>query len=76
MLNKTILRNDIKKLMQDMMKRENSSIDEFATRLANAVDSYVKGASVVATPAQVAAAALSNAGGPVVAAGNLNSTLN
>jgi hypothetical protein len=32
-----------------MMERENTSIDEFATRLSDAIDSYVKQASVVYT---------------------------
>lgn len=58
-----------------MMRRENASIDEFATRLADAVDSYVKGATITASPAQITAAVMSNGGGPVVAANNLNSTL-
>jgi DNA-binding transcriptional regulator YbjK len=74
-LNKAGLKNEIKTLMQDMMQREQASIDEFAGRLADAVDGYVKTATVTATPAQVLAAALSNGGGSVVADNNLISTL-
>jgi hypothetical protein len=48
-LNKTDLKNDIASIMTDMMERENTSIDEFATRLSDAIDSYVKQASVVYT---------------------------
>lgn len=45
-LNKTELRNDIKSILEDMMQRENTSIDEFATRLSDSIDSYVKGAEI------------------------------
>lgn len=48
-LDKTILKNEIKSLMQDMMQKENASFDEFATRLSDAVDEYVKTATVSTT---------------------------
>lgn len=35
--------------MQDMLQKEQSSIDEFATRLSDAVDTYVKTATVSTT---------------------------
>jgi len=75
-LDKTNLKNSIKALLEDMMSKEDASYNEFAERLADAVDTYVKTATVVATPAQVTAAAMSNGGGAVVAANNLISTLN
>lgn len=56
-LNKTGLKNSIKSLMQDMMKKEDASIDEFAGKLSDAVDTYVKTGSVsvsVGIPVQVA----------------------
>ncbi len=46
-LDKDRLKNKIKQIMQDMMTRENNSIDEFADRLAQAVVDEVKEASIV-----------------------------
>lgn len=48
-LDKATLKNEIKSLMQDMLQKEQSSIDEFATRLSDAVDTYVKTATVSTT---------------------------
>lgn len=48
-LNKTELKNEIVSIMTDMMQRENTSIEEFATRLSDAVDVYVKGADIIYT---------------------------
>lgn len=45
-LNKTELKTKIVTIMTDMMTREVTSIDEFAERLANAVDAYVKEAEI------------------------------
>ncbi|WP_417289606.1 hypothetical protein [Corallibacter sp.] len=45
-LNKAELKSDIKSILEDMMQRENTSIDEFATRLSDSIDSYVKGAEI------------------------------
>ncbi|MDM1548702.1 hypothetical protein HX096_12645 [Empedobacter falsenii] len=59
-LNKTNLKNNIIAIMQDMMKREETSIDEFAERLATAIDEYVKDAEIVYT------AGLTSATGGVV----------
>jgi hypothetical protein len=53
-LQKTHLKDDIVSIMSDMMERENTSIEEFATRLSDAIDSYVKQASVVYTSGLVA----------------------
>lgn len=48
-LDKATLKIQIVGLLTDMMLREQTSIDEFATRLSDAVDSYVKTATVVYT---------------------------
>jgi len=46
-LNKSELKTQIAAIMTDMMARETTSIDEFATRLSNTIDAYVKEATVV-----------------------------
>lgn len=53
-LNKADLKTKIAAIMTDMMERENTSIDEFATRLSNAIDIYVKEATVVYTNGLIA----------------------
>lgn len=45
-LNKPLLKNEIKTLLQDMMQREESSFDEFAGKLADAIDVFVKSGTV------------------------------
>jgi len=45
-LAKPALKASIKQLLQDMMAREDASFDEFATRLSDAVDTYVKTGTV------------------------------
>jgi hypothetical protein len=46
-LNKADLKNAIIQIMTDMLSRETDSIDEFATRLSDAIDDYVKTATIV-----------------------------
>ncbi len=46
-LNKQNLKNNIVQLMSDMMTREEISIEEFAARLSNAIDVYIKEATIV-----------------------------
>ncbi len=46
-LNKTTLKNKIVVIMTDMMQRESTSIEEFATRLSDAIDEYVKEAEII-----------------------------
>lgn len=46
-LNKVGLKNKIKALMTDMRTREENADDEFAGRLADAIDDYTKGATIV-----------------------------
>lgn len=48
-LNKSKLKNDILSLLQDMMTREENSMEEFAQRLSDVVDDYVKGAKITYT---------------------------
>ena len=45
-LNKTELKNNIIAVMQDMMSREETSIEEFSQRLAAAIDMYIKEAEI------------------------------
>lgn len=58
-LNKTDLNNEIASILQDMLQRENTSIDEFANRLSSAIDNYVKDADIIYE------GGLTNAGGAV-----------
>lgn len=53
-LNKTILKEKIIEIMTDMLSREQNSIEEFATRISDAVDDYVKGAKINYTTGLVA----------------------
>ena len=48
-LNKTALKTEIIGIMTDMLQRENTSIEEFATRLSDAIDDYVKEADIIYT---------------------------
>jgi len=48
-LNKTALKTEIIGIMADMLQRENTSIEEFATRLSDAIDDYVKEADIIYT---------------------------
>ncbi|MCX8018941.1 MAG: hypothetical protein N2747_00435 [Chitinophagaceae bacterium] len=43
-LNKEQLSAEIKGILDDMLTRTQNSNEEFANRLANAIDNYVKGA--------------------------------
>ncbi|MDB0603195.1 hypothetical protein PL373_19090 [Tenacibaculum maritimum] len=45
-LNKANLKNDIIGIMTDMLQREQTSIEEFATRLSDVIDVYVKEADI------------------------------
>lgn len=46
-LNKNTLKQDIKNIITDMRERSENSDDEFADRLANAFDRYVKTATII-----------------------------
>lgn len=48
-LNKASLKTNIVQIMEDMITREENSIDEFAERLSTAVDTYVKEATIIYT---------------------------
>lgn len=58
-LDKGELKSDIKSILTDMMERETNSFDEFAERLAGAIDSYTKKAEIEYI------SGLANSGGPV-----------
>ncbi len=58
-LSKSSLKSDIKQLLADMMRKEENSFDEFADRLATAIDGYVKKAEIEYI------SGLTNQGGPV-----------
>ncbi len=45
-LNKVMLKGEIKTLLEDMMQREESSFEEFAGKLADAIDSFIKSGTV------------------------------
>lgn len=48
-LDKGALKNDIKQLLTDMESKETDSKEEFATRLADMIDTYVKGIQITYT---------------------------
>lgn len=45
-LDKGALKNDIKQLLTDMESKETDAKEEFATRLADMIDTYVKGIEI------------------------------
>lgn len=45
-LNKAQLKNDIVGLLTDMLTRDDTSINEFAERLSDKIDDYVKSADI------------------------------
>lgn len=45
-LNKEALKNSIIEILNDMTQKEENSIEEFATRLSDAIDDYVKEADI------------------------------
>ncbi len=49
-LNKIGLKNAIKTLLDDMKTKEEDASEEFATRLSDAIDTYVKTGSVTVAP--------------------------
>ncbi len=53
-LNEAQLKNDVVKLLTDMMQRDNTSIDEFATRLSSSITSHIKNAEIVYTSGLIA----------------------
>jgi hypothetical protein len=53
-LNKPNLKTEIVAILTDMMTREENSIEEFATRLSDSIDTYVKTAKITYTSGLVA----------------------
>lgn len=45
-LDKGALKNEIKQLLTDMESKETDAKEEFATRLADMIDTYVKGIEI------------------------------
>lgn len=45
-LNKAQLKQEIAQIMTDMLDREEDSIEEYSTRLSNAIDDYVKSMTI------------------------------
>lgn len=45
-LNNDLLKNKIVNLMKDMLEREETSIEEFAERLTEGIEDYVKSATI------------------------------
>ena len=74
---KETLQADLVKMLQEAAQEidQAQGIQNFAGNLATAIDTYIKTASIVSTPAQVTLAVMTNSGGPVVAASNLISTI-
>lgn len=50
-LNKAALKTEIKAILTDMLTKETNSIEEFATRLSDAIDVFVKSGAVSVTVA-------------------------
>jgi len=77
-LDKPSLKAEIKQLLVDLSTNEGDqteAFDTFADGLSNAIDTYIKTATITATPIEITAAAMSNGGGAVVAANNLISSI-
>ena len=81
-LDKNGLKTSIKTLLDTLKtydgttgKEQDDAINKFCDDLSNYIDTYVKTATVTITPANIVTAGLSNGGGAVVAANNLNGTL-
>lgn len=53
-LNKAALKSDIVTILTEMLTREETSIEEFAERLSDSVDTYVKSAKIVYTTGLIA----------------------
>lgn len=77
MLDKPGLKQDLKTLYKALkeMTDEDAAMDKLAGDTADAIEKFVKSASVIANPAAVTAAAMSNTGGPVAASNNLESAI-
>lgn len=60
-LDKPALKQGIVEILNDMMTRDSNSIEEFAERLSDKIDVYVRGAEIVYTSGLVAPPS----GGPV-----------
>jgi len=67
-LNKPQLKTAIKSLMTEMLEKEENSIDEFAARLSDAIDVFVKSGTVTVNVATTGSATAQTGTGT----GNIN----
>lgn len=77
-LDKATLKSTIKQLLIDMSEEEGDqtlAFDAFAGGLSDAIDAYVKTATITATPTNITAATMVASGYPVTAGANLLSTI-
>lgn len=72
-LDKTGLKNSIKTMLQEMGSAENqeAAIEKFATDLSDAIDTYVKSASIFTSQANITAAVMMAGAYPVTVTSNL-----
>lgn len=78
MLNKEKLKTDIISILNDMKDStdtQENSFNIFAERLSDCIDSYVKTATIVSQPSQVASAGMNAGGVPVVSVAPLVSNI-
>lgn len=64
-LNKTVLKQNLKQLAEDMLTRETNSTDEWADRMANIFEAFVKSGTVtiaVGIPVSTTGTALAQTG--------------
>lgn len=64
-LNKTVLKQNLKQLAEDMLTRETNSTDEWADRMANMIEAFVKSGTVtvaVGIPVSTTGTALAQTG--------------
>ncbi|MFQ3578536.1 MAG: hypothetical protein SNJ71_00165 [Bacteroidales bacterium] len=81
-LDTTRLKNDIISIADELKKYDGSAgktqddaIKKQAELMAEAIERYVTGATVVCTPAQITSATMLAGGYPVTATNNLNGTI-
>ncbi|NLF42664.1 MAG: hypothetical protein GX587_08210 [Bacteroidales bacterium] len=77
-LDTTALQGSIQAAFMDQIEKTSNpeeAIFDLSEKIALAIEAYLKGAEIIATPAAIASATLSNSGGPVVAAKNLTSSI-
>lgn len=76
-LDKATLKATIRQTLDDLSQMDDreESREKFATDLADAIDVFVKSATIYATPDDVTASVMLSGGYPVTATYNLNSNI-